>query len=738
MTNIKKIHFIGVSGSGISGVAKLSEKLGYEVSGCDSDDSSAYINNVIKGHSELHVNDADMVVASPALFFSKASIPEIELAKKQNKLLTWQEFLGKHLLKDKKIVCIAGTHGKSTTTAMAGKLLSDNGFDPIVVIGANVPEWGGNFRFGNGEYAVVEADEFNNNFLHYHPEVAVINNIEFDHPDFFKNEDEVRESFAKFTNNLVGKKILITEKDSLNIKFNLKVPGSHNQKNANMVYLLGKALGISESNIINSLESFSGISRRSELIGEKSGIKIYDDYAHHPTAIATTLDGIRQIYKNQKIWAIIEPHGFNRTKTLLSGYRNAFDQADSVIVGPIFKARDSETFGVSPDSIAKASMHKSIVGVDKKEKIFEILSRELKAGDVVVVMGAGKSYLWAKTILENLNTEENSGKSFKDLTTFKIGGKIKYYKEVSNEVEVKNAVTFAKRENLPIFILGDGTDILASDSFFEGLVIKYTGQNITITNEGLVTCDAGVNWDKLVEVCVEKDLQGIECLSGVPGTVGASPIQNIGAYGQELKDTFVSLTAYDIQNEKFIIFRNIDCDFGYRESIFKKKDYWQKYLICSVTLKLNKNKKGDVNYESLKKYLTKNKPTLKDIRNAVLEIRSQKFENPKVAGNAGSFFKNPIIDEVEKNKLAEKYPDIKIFKFGDKFKVSAGWLIENSGWKGKQYKTASVSAKHALVLINKDGLGKARDFITLSDMIMKDVESKFGIKLEREVQLINF
>lgn len=389
---------MGIGGSGISGVANLADKMGYEVTGCDIEPSTAYVNGIYRGHSVSHLEGADFLVVSPAVYYQNSDSPELVEGEKRGIAMTWQEFLGKVLLKDKKLICVAGTHGKSTTTAMAGKLLIDNRFDPVVVAGANVPEWGGNSRFGKGEYAVVEADEFNNNFLNYHPEIAIINNIEFDHPDFFKNDGEVRDAFKKFTENLVGGKVLITEKDNEHKKFNLKVFGEHNQNNANMVYVLGRKLGIDEEKIIKSLESFSGIGRRTDLIIDRSGIKVFDDYAHHPTAIKTTIEGIRKEFPDSRIWVIDEPHGFARTNALLSKYENVFDDADKVLIGPIFKARDKETFGMTPGIIAKTSKHKDAKGYDSFDDIKKILKGELKANDVVLVMGAGKSYLWAKEI----------------------------------------------------------------------------------------------------------------------------------------------------------------------------------------------------------------------------------------------------------------------------------------------------------------------------------------------------
>jgi len=202
---MKRIHMMGILGSGMSGIAKLVSKMGYEVTGCDLK---------IDGHNPDHLKDIDLLVVSPAILYQESENPELLLGKKRNIVTTWEEFLGNKLAKDKKVIAIAGTHGKSTTTGMVGKLLEDNNFDPLVVIGANVKSWGGNSRYGRGEYFVIEADEFNDNFLHYHPEIIILNNIEFDHPDYFISEKQLYHSFKKFVENLVGKKILIANWDN--------------------------------------------------------------------------------------------------------------------------------------------------------------------------------------------------------------------------------------------------------------------------------------------------------------------------------------------------------------------------------------------------------------------------------------------------------------------------------------------------------------------------------------------
>lgn len=330
-------------------------------------------------------------------------------------------------------------------------------------------------------------------------------------------------------------------------------------------------------------------------------------------------------------------------------------------------------------------------------------------------------------------------KTFKDITTFRIGGKISYYIEAKNEDELLKAVSFAKDKKMPVFMVGEGSDFLADDKAYDGTVIRYVGKGIEFKTNGAetyVTGEAGLKWDTLVEKSVKKNLQGIECLSGIPGTVGGAPIQNIGAYGQEISDVFYSLRAFDIENEIFKNFSNKECRFGYRNSIFKDEKYWQKYIITKVTLKLAKNKNAKVNYESLKILLGDRAPLTK-IRSAVIKTRKEKLEDPKKFGNAGSFFKNPIINAEQAKKLQKKFPEIKIYPFNDAYKTSAAWLIEKAGWKGKAFGHAAVSPKHALILINKTGRATFLDVYKLSEMIIKDVFSKFGINLEREVQIIN-
>lgn len=447
---IKKIHFIGIGGSGISGVAMLAKAFGFEVSGCDLNVNTPYIDELKKSHIEIfegqdekHVEDKDLIVVTPAVFFQSENHPEVVSAKKQDKLITWQEFLGKYLQTQKHVICVAGTHGKSTTTAMASLLLEHAGFDPLVMVGANIKEFEGNFRVGKSKYFVTEADEFYDNFLYYKPQIIILNNIEFDHPDYFKDESQIFQSFEKFVKKLHGNKILIYNQDDDGVKklfkllgkeylntinlygyslknanvrllksrtefevdgkqFVLQIPGEYNVSNALGVITLGRILNIKDDVIKSSLITFNGIGRRLELIGEKNNIKIYDDYAHHPTAIRKTLVGLRQKYDKEKILAIIEPHTFSRTKALLPFYKDVFSGIDEVIVAPIFRSRDSEDYGIDGNDIVEISGHKNIKYIDGFDEIVEYVKERRQKFGVIIVMGAGESYKLAKDILNNL------------------------------------------------------------------------------------------------------------------------------------------------------------------------------------------------------------------------------------------------------------------------------------------------------------------------------------------------
>lgn len=298
-----------------------------------------------------------------------------------------------------------------------------------------------------------------------------------------------------------------------------------------------------------------------------------------------------------------------------------------------------------------------------------------------------------------------------------------------------------KPKGVPFMILGGGSNVLFTGDF-NGLMLKNEILGFEIVKKDgddvFVKAGAGENWHSFVIRTIGLNFGGLENLSLIPGNVGASPMQNIGAYGREIKDVFHSLEAYHIESGEIHTFFNEDCEFGYRESVFKRK-FKNQYVILNVTYKLSKKHQLNTSYgvidEELKKMGVEH-PTIKDVSNAVISIRSSKLPDPKEIGNAGSFFKNPVIPIEQFEKLKSRYSDIPSYPGGDGcVKLAAGWLIERAGWKGKTFGNYGVHKLQALVLVNYGG-ATGNQIFELSEKIIKDMEEQFGVNLEREVNIV--
>ena len=296
-------------------------------------------------------------------------------------------------------------------------------------------------------------------------------------------------------------------------------------------------------------------------------------------------------------------------------------------------------------------------------------------------------------------------------------------------------------KNKPLFILGGGSNILLTKKV-EGLVLKNDIKGIKIIEENddfvIVESGAGEIWHNFVLHCIKQNWSGLENLSLIPGSVGASPMQNIGAYGVEIKDVFAYLLAYNIASEEIEKFDAEQCKFGYRESIFKQS-LKGKYVICYVAFKLSKQAIKNTTYGAIEDELNKlgiTDPSIQDISKAVIAIRQSKLPDPALIGNAGSFFKNPIVPETIVDTLKEIYPDIPNYpSVTGMRKLAAGWLIEKAGWKGKNYGNYGVHKNQALVLVNYGG-STGKEVFDLSSEIIRDIKTKFNIELEREVNIM--
>lgn len=329
----------------------------------------------------------------------------------------------------------------------------------------------------------------------------------------------------------------------------------------------------------------------------------------------------------------------------------------------------------------------------------------------------------------------------KPYNTFGIEATAKYFVEVSSIEQLQEILQNPDYQSTERLVLGGGSNMLLTKDF-EGLVIKIAIKGFEIMEENennvWIKAGAGVVWHDLVMHCVNQNYAGMENLSLIPGTVGAAPMQNIGAYGIEIKEVFEELEALEIATGEIKTFDKATCKFGYRESIFKH-EVKGKYIILNVTFKLNKKPNFHIEYGAIKDTLAEmsiSEMSIKAISDAVIHIRQSKLPNPAEIGNAGSFFKNPEIPNTQFEALKAKFPTIPSYPVSDTTtKVPAGWLIEQSGWKGQRFGNVGVHAKQALVLVNYGG-GKGEEIKELSQKIQASVKEKFGIQLSAEVNFI--
>jgi UDP-N-acetylmuramate--alanine ligase len=456
--NEKKIHihFIGIGGSGMSGLASILLDLGYKISGSDivtSKITKRLANKgatIFEGHNENNVEKADLVVISSAI---PESNPEIRGAMDRKVTIIKRAEMLSRLMDNKYGIAIAGTHGKSTTASMISLLLEKSGFDPTVIVGGELNNFKSNAKLGKGNHIVVEADESDGSFLELNPRMAIVTNIEDDHLDHYGNMENVLKDFMKFIDKIPNNGRIILCKDCDNIKvlakqcgrnytsygifteadlmakdieldklnskskiywqgekigeLYLKVAGYHNILNALAAIAVARELGISFIEIAQILETFQGVHRRMEIVANLDDkILIIDDYAHHPTEIKATLSALRSSWQDRRIIAVFQPHRYSRTKLLAKKFGKAFFDADCVIINDIYSANELPISGISGETIfkeVKISNHKKVRYFPSKEDILSYLSEIVQPGDIIITMGAGDIWTVGQELAEQLN-----------------------------------------------------------------------------------------------------------------------------------------------------------------------------------------------------------------------------------------------------------------------------------------------------------------------------------------------
>ena len=424
---MKKVHFVGIGGIGTSALARCFLQMGLVVSGSDCADSDLLqeLENegikIFPQHNAANVPvDCDLVIFSAAV---ETSNPELRLAHERNlNVKNYFQALGE-MSRKFLTVAVAGTHGKSTTTAMTALALEKASADPTVFVGAKVPQWGGkNFRAGGSKILVVEACEHFSHFLHFAPQVLVLTNVDFDHRDFFKTQENYFQAFSEL---IAKSQIVVADFSNENVQRvtrdfsgekvdtspllkkvpSLQVPGEHNRENASRVLGVFQALNLPVEKAAASLQEFAGTKRRFEFLGERSGVKVFDDYAHHPAEIQATLKAARGQFPQEKIWAIFQPHMFSRTGDFLAEFSSSFRLANEVLIPNIFPARErAKDFpGISAQVLAgkiakSGTVSRSTGGF---AGTLQILRDETASGDILLFLGAGDIWRVARDFLES-------------------------------------------------------------------------------------------------------------------------------------------------------------------------------------------------------------------------------------------------------------------------------------------------------------------------------------------------
>ena len=421
---IREAYFIGIGGIGVSAIARMMLLENKNVSG--SDVSRSIITAELErlgakihyGHSEDNLVSPDLVVYSPAI---SENNPEITNARKLGiKVLSYPEMLG-IISKDKYTIAISGAHGKTTTTAMIGKLLKDAKLDPTIIVGSLLKDSQSNFIFGKGKYFVVEACEYKRSFLNINPKIIIITNIDNDHLDYYKNVKNIQKAFSEFVSKLTENDYLVCNPNGRYLEsivknakckivdysksprnLDLKLVGDHNLDNAQSAFAVAKILGIKDPVARKSLKNFSGTWRRFEYKGKtKNGVLVYDDYGHHPTEIKATLAGARKKFLKQKIFCVFQPHLFSRTKLLLGDFVKSFNDANEVLVVDIYAAREKDDKKTNSENLVKKikKYNHNARYANSFELAVKILQNESRKGDIILTMGSGDGYKVGEMLL---------------------------------------------------------------------------------------------------------------------------------------------------------------------------------------------------------------------------------------------------------------------------------------------------------------------------------------------------
>ena len=742
------VHLIGVAGSGMSGIAALLLELGHEVTGSDkatTQETSRLQSLGLRFHPQHHAEDADaaeLIVYSSAI---KPDNPVLARAHQLGKPCARRAEALASIMRGKRGIVVAGMHGKTTTSAMIAHVLREGGLHPSHYVGAEIPILGTNAHWDpRGSYFVAEGDESDGTLEYFHPEHTLILNIEEEHLDFYADLAAIEKVFAKLIAQTSG--TVFYSADDLNATRScqscgrgvsyglaagadyratdielknftsvfsvrdrgkelgqaiLNVPGQHNVHNATGVIALATELGIPFEKVAASLRKFEHARRRFEIKYASDRFLLVDDYAHHPTEIRATLKTARSAGR-KRVLTMFQPHRYSRTKALRKEFGAAFDDADRVFITDVYPASEPPIPGVSGQTIVDelvAHGHRGVVYEARRDAVHRHVGNVMDSGDLVLSLGAGNIHeelaiLAADLViaekLKALVGEEGDVRLYEPLskhTTLRVGGPAHFWAEPRNEEALAEVIRFCRDENLALFVIGRGSNLLVRDGGIRGVVVRPCGGEFdTVKVEGTqITAGVGAKLKEIAYAARAAGLGGLEWMEGIPGAVGGGLRMNAGAMGVQTFENVVSVRYLDGEGNAHVK-TPAEMDVQYRHVPSLSGNY----AVSAVF---------------------RGEPASREaIERRLEESQEKRRTTQPAAKSAGCIFKNP-----------ESIP--------------AGKLVDQLGLKNSCVGKARVSEVHGNFLVN-DGGATAAEMLELIERIQAVARSQRGIELETEVQIV--
>lgn len=743
------IHLIGVAGSGMSGLALLLLGMGHKVSGSDKVTTAETERMQGVGlifsspHSAAAVKGADIVVYSSAI---KSDNPSYSAAKKaKTPLLRRAECLAA-ILHTRKGIVISGTHGKTTTSSMTAHLLREAGQKPSHYVGAEIPILGANAKWSeDGEHMVAEGDESDGTLALYHPEHAVILNIEAEHLDFYKDLEHIKEVFTTLANQTKGKIVYCAEdpvanevcsgrenaisygwedadytatdirdlKGSSAFTVNkngkplgdveLGIPGNHNILNSLAAIALADSCGAEFTLVARALSTFAGAKRRFETKYFSPNYRIVDDYGHHPSELAATLQTARSL-KPKRVIVLFQPHRYTRTKALASDFGKVLQAADQVFITDVYAASEKPIKGISGQTLVDAMKeHGDIPAsyVPDLATAHHAIGHALQPGDLLITLGAGNVHEAGTRLAADLKVLEEmqalmppgeiDGKLYEPMarhTTLLVGGPAQFWLEPHSFYAFAFLVDYCRARGIPMRVVGRGSNLLVRDGGIRGAVIHPTGgvfSEVTVDGRGQITAGAGVRLKKLASVAGGSGIGGFEWMEGIPGNVGGALRMNAGAMGSETFDQVVRVTFLD------------------EDGVIRTREREEIVTQYRNVAELRRN--------FALQAVFKGKPdTTANIKERWDASREKRKLSQPIAASAGCTFKNPEF-------------------------IAAGRLIDSLGLKGTTCGQAAVSEVHGNFVINQGG-ASALEILTLIEFLQEKARDERRVELETEIKII--